>query len=596
MAMAPRDKRREKVLVRTGPLKGVEVEIVGTLTIGRSPENGLQLNDLQVSRQHAVIQQTPAGAMLRDLGSGNGTFVGEKRIIEYRLQPGDVVTIGPVELLFEGSGTDFSGDATQAAADSVQFAMDEGSSIHAVDADSICHTFFQAPRMAKSAEQLRVAQNRLAAVYEANQIIASERDLDTLFARVMDQIFSLVPAHNGVILLKSEVTGAVTSAYATCRDQDSQTAEQPQITVSSSIVGRALEQAQAVITFDAAGDSRFEKGASIIAQNISSAMCTPLRYQEESVGVLYVDTRGTTNAFTEGDLELLTALAGPAAIAIKNAEYVAKLERSYQDTLVGLANAIEMRDHYTVGHNWRVTNFAIELARALGWPEEKLRECEKGGLLHDVGKIAVDDAILRKPSQLTDEEFAKMRIHPVRGARMMQDIEMLVSIIPYALYHHERIDGGGYPFGLKGEDIPIEGRVVAVADMFDAMTSNRPYRKGLDPAEAIERLLSVRGTQLDPACVDAFVEVFRQGRITGLLQEHHKGEKSVVCPFCSTYIEIPDGANVGDQFLCAVCRRTVRLQIKNEAYYGELVAETDRPNTAAAPSPASSSALDTPGE
>ncbi|NJL73482.1 MAG: HD domain-containing protein [Candidatus Competibacteraceae bacterium] len=254
-----------------------------------------------------------------------------------------------------------------------------------------------------------------------------------------------------------------------------------------------------MLTYDAADDDRFESGASIISQNISSAMCVPLNYQAERLGVIYVDTRGTTNAFVNTDLELLVALAAPSAIAIKNAQYVNMLERSYQDTLTALANAVELRDHYTVGHTWRVTNFALEMARELGWNEDKLREVQMGGVLHDVGKIAIPDAILGKTSKLTDEEYAVIKIHPEKGAQLLQDIERLHPLIPYCLYHHERYDGRGYPYGLGGDDIPLEGRLLAVADTFDALTSSRPYRKGLDPDVAIAEVERCKGSQFDPS-------------------------------------------------------------------------------------------------
>src|SRR5690606_31437313 len=122
--------------------------------------------------------------------------------------------------------------------------------------------------------------------------------------------------------------------------------------------------------------------------------------------------------------------------------------------------------------------------------------------------ISIDDAILRKPDRLTDDEYDKMKVHPERGARMMQDIEFLLPLVPYALYHHERYDGKGYPYGLQGEDIPIEGRLLAVPDTFDAMTSNRPYRKGLDPKIAIAELEKGKGTQFDPDMVDAFLAAY----------------------------------------------------------------------------------------
>jgi len=571
--------KREYLVLLTGPLQGSERDIVGSLTIGRSPENGLQLNDLQVSRKHAVVQQTPAGTIVRDLGSGNGTYIGDRRVLEYRLSDGDVIRIGPVDMKFEIRAGDamttprpltsppIGSDPRQ----SVRFHAEEsGSKIEANAADNIYRTFFKAPQDAVSAEQLRDAQDRLAAVYEANQIISSERDLRKLFERVMDQIFGLVPAHNGVILLKDEKTGELVTEFVKRGDKQSEVA------MSSSIVTRAFEKGEAVITYNAANDSRFEAGASIISQNISSAMCTPLRHQDETLGIIYVDTRGTQNAFAQGDLELLVALSGPAATSIRNAQYVAELEKAYQDTLIVLANAIELRDHYTVGHTWRVTNFALEIARTLGWSAEKLRECEMGGVVHDVGKISIDDAVLRKPGGLTDDEYAQMRVHPERGARMMQDIRILVPLIPYTLYHHERYDGKGYPFGLAGEDIPVEGRLLAVADTLDAMTSNRPYRKGFDPEYAIAEIEKGKGSQFDPAIVDALMKCYREGKIDRILQDYHKkDEKSIACPFCSTYMRLPEQAKVDFEFQCGVCHRQIRLKRQNEAYFGELVARSD---------------------
>jgi HD-GYP domain-containing protein (c-di-GMP phosphodiesterase class II) len=547
---------RERIVVLSGAHQGKVYEINGSMTIGRNPDSTLYLEDPQVSRRHAFIEQTSNGAILRDLGSGNGTYIGDRRILECRLSPGDVIRIGAIDLRFE----------SLESASSVRFKADLDGYMESSDAANVCETFFQAPRTARTIEQQQDAQNRLAAVYRANQIIASERDLRKLFERVIDQIFLLIPAHNGVILLKDERTGEWITEHVKSGSGNA--------VISSTIVNRAYDYGNAVITYNAADDSRFGAGASIIAQNIASALCAPLTCQSERLGVLYVDTRGTTNAFAKSDLELLVALAGPAAIAIKNARYVHQLERAYHDTLIVEANAVEARDHYTIGHTWRVTSFALAIARKLGWSEEQLKLCEMGGVLHDVGKIAVDDAILRKPGRLTDEEFAKMKIHPERGAWMLRDVELLRPVIPYCLYHHERYDGNGYPFGLAGEKIPIEGRLIAVADTFDAITSNRPYRKGLDPDAAIAAIVKGRGAQFDPVIVDALVECYREGNIGRVIQESLKGGKSIACPFCSTYISIPEATSTGDVFECPVCHRHVKLLFSNEAYFGELVAET----------------------
>lgn len=560
---------RERVVILSGNLEGRIFEIAGPLLIGRNPDSAIQLDDLQVSRRHAVIERTASGTVVKDLGSGNGTFVRDRRILEYRLSDGDIVQIGPVQLRYERSAEPDQRETEKMEASNVRFERELEGTLQASSAANVYETFFTAPQGAVTRQQLEAVQKRLQAVYEANQFIASERDLKKLFERVMDQIFALVPANNGVILLKEQKSGELETEYVKTN------LGSKEVVISSTIVNRAFNNGEAVITRNAADDSRFEAGMSIIAQNIASVMCTPLLHQDETLGVLYVDTRGTTNAFVEGDLEMLVALAGPAAIAIKNAQYLHKLEMAYHDTLIALANAIEMRDHYTVGHTWRVTNFMLAIAREMAWDEGKLKECEMGGVLHDVGKIAVDDAILRKPNQLTDEEYAKMKVHPERGALLMRDVEHLTPLIPYALYHHERYDGKGYPFGLAGGDIPIEGRLVAVADTFDAMTSNRPYRKGKDPEFAIQEIQKCVGGQFDPECVAALVKSYQDGKIARIMQDYLKGEKSVACPFCSTHIPLPEAAQVGAVFPCNVCHRSVRLEMRNEAYYGMLVSETD---------------------
>ena len=575
---------KERLVVLTGPLQEKSFDIVEPITMGRNPENVIHLDDLQVSRMHAVVEPTSSGALLRDLGSGNGTYVGDRRILEYQLSHGDIIHIGTQELRFEGepkvmdrTPVGLLRDPHEKSRSMVRFETSAELSVEAADAENMYETIFHASQDTASEDQLRDAQKRLQAIYQANQTISSERNLGKLFERVMDQIFALVPAHNGVIFLKDTATGEWVEEY------EKSGLEGQEIIVSSSIINRAFDNGEAVLTCDAAGDSRFGAGASIITQNISSAMCVPLRHQDARLGVVYVDTRGTTNAFNTGDLELLVALAGPAAIAIKNAQYLREIQRAYEDTLIVLSNAIELRDHYTVGHTVRVTNVSVEIARALGWDEEKLDEVRMGGVLHDVGKIAVDDAILRKPDRLTDEEYAKMKIHPQRGEDLLRDVDFLHPLIPYCLYHHERYDGKGYPFGMKGDDIPMEGRVISVADTFDAMTSNRPYRKGLDPEIAIAELEKGKGSQFDPDCVDAMVASYRSGRINSLLQDFHKDATSIACPFCSTQIPIPEGTQAGENFTCHVCQRIIGLKEKNNAFYGELLPQSAANNTTPRP-------------
>ena len=176
--------------------------------------------------------------------------------------------------------------------------------------------------------------------------------------------------------------------------------------------------------------------------------------------------------------------------------------------LAALSEAIEARDPYTRGHSARVTALAFAVARRLGWGGERLAGLRLGGALHDVGKLAVSPRILRKPGVLTAAERSEMELHPVAGARLLEDLADARPAIPYVLHHHERWDGTGYPGGLAGAAIPVEARLLAVADAFDAMTSERPYRGAVSTEHALDELARCAGTQFDPALAAVFLDVW----------------------------------------------------------------------------------------
>jgi putative nucleotidyltransferase with HDIG domain len=178
--------------------------------------------------------------------------------------------------------------------------------------------------------------------------------------------------------------------------------------------------------------------------------------------------------------------------------------------LTTLSRAIEARDPYTRGHSARVTKLAEAIALRLGWDEERLDLLKLGGPLHDVGKLGVSEEVLAKPGRLDEQELAQIREHPKLGARILLRVTALRGALPYVLYHHERWDGGGYPTGRAGEQIPLEARVLAVADAFDAMTSERPYSRALDLDEALAEVARCAGTQFDPEIVRLFLELFAE--------------------------------------------------------------------------------------
>jgi putative two-component system response regulator len=209
--------------------------------------------------------------------------------------------------------------------------------------------------------------------------------------------------------------------------------------------------------------------------------------------------------------EILTAVRGRLT-RVRQLQ-VAQLQQAYQATLTMLANAIEVRDKYTRGHIERVTAYAVAIGEDLGLPPARLESLRLGATLHDIGKIHVHESILGKQTTLTPEEWFFIKQHPITGAEMIKDIPYLAPAIPIIRYHHERWNGSGYPFELKGEDIPLEARIVAVADSFDAMTSTRPYKKTFTLESGYKEILQCSGTLYDPRVIDCFTTAWKSGQI-----------------------------------------------------------------------------------
>jgi PAS domain S-box-containing protein/putative nucleotidyltransferase with HDIG domain len=247
---------------------------------------------------------------------------------------------------------------------------------------------------------------------------------------------------------------------------------------------------------------------------VHSIMAVPLTIGEQVIGVLQVIDNHKINRFDPSDVQTATQLAAHTANAINNAQLYDRLqeahdelEQAYVSTLEGWARALELRDAHTEGHSNRVTDMALRLAKAVGVPTEELEHVRRGSLLHDIGKMAIPDQILEKPGPLTDDEWQVMRQHPVYAHTLLSPIKFLRAAIDIPYCHHERWDGSGYPRGLAGRDIPLAARVFAVVDVFDALTSDRPYRKAWPRDEAIEYIRKESGSHFDPDMVHAFLQI-----------------------------------------------------------------------------------------
>jgi len=234
----------------------------------------------------------------------------------------------------------------------------------------------------------------------------------------------------------------------------------------------------------------------------------PLRTRERLSGLLalFYPSRGGRGP-DEEELELVNAVAAQASMAVENASLYEDIERSYFSTVQALAKAIEVKDPYTRGHSERVTAYALMIAEAMGLDEMERQKLKYAATLHDIGKIGIAGRVLNKPGALTEEEYSHVKTHPALGDSIIEPVEFLQAPRPIILHHHERYDGKGYPQGLKGEEIPLAARILSVADAFEAMRSDRPYRRALPLEEARKELLRNSGTQFDPRVVEKFLEI-----------------------------------------------------------------------------------------
>lgn len=247
-------------------------------------------------------------------------------------------------------------------------------------------------------------------------------------------------------------------------------------------------------------------------RSITTLLLTPLVRGSSRLGVIMAMRDNARRTFSEGDRKLLTIIADRAAVAVQNAELFDTLDRTFATTIEAFVTALEEKDRYTAGHSERVADYARVTAEELNLSADEVELIYMGGRLHDIGKLTIRSAELNKPGALTDDEYNRFKAHPGYGEELMAPIPTFQRILPAIGGHHEKFDGSGYPRGLKGDEIPLMARIVAIADTYDAMTSHRAYRSALPHAIAVKELQRCAGTQFCPACVDAFLRGIERWR------------------------------------------------------------------------------------
>ncbi len=283
------------------------------------------------------------------------------------------------------------------------------------------------------------------------------------------------------------------------------------IGIGDTIIGLAAQSGRGFLIADALADSRIKQTIPEILE-IKTMLVVPLKLEREVFGIISLINKEEEELFSRDDYNLLDTLANQMVVTINNARVYERMQRDYFNTIRALSQALEAKDEYTRGHTDRVTQYSLKVGESLELSKDEMKQLEYAAVLHDIGKLGIEEQILGKPGKLTRREFDVIKEHPVTGEKIVESLEFLGIAKASIRYHHERYDGKGYPDGLKGEDIPLGARIIAVTDTYDAMTSDRPYRKAFPMEEAIKELKKVKGAQLDPEVVNAFLAILEEER------------------------------------------------------------------------------------
>lgn len=370
-------------------------------------------------------------------------------------------------------------------------------------------------------------ERRQSALVDIISNITTTLDRDRILDLIMNHATNLLEVEATSIWAKDERTGDLVLHVATGHRSDR--LREVRVPAGQGIIGYVTRTGERVLVDDVSNDDRFYRGIDETSGFVTrSILCVPLRapqiqlgdergeLQEEILGGAQAINKRNGKPFSGEDISLFETLASQAATVLRLSQLYKDTSQLFFGMINAVTSAIDLKDPYTRGHSQRVAEFSVAIASELGLSPDEIYNVRIGGILHDVGKIGVSDSVLKKPDRLTDVEMSEMKQHPSLGVKVLEDADLLWqlrSIVPALAQHHERLDGRGYPYGLAGDQITQIGRIIAVADAFDAMTSDRPYRPGMPVEKGFRILQESAGSEYDAECVAALIRARDKGRI-----------------------------------------------------------------------------------
>jgi HD-GYP domain-containing protein (c-di-GMP phosphodiesterase class II) len=347
--------------------------------------------------------------------------------------------------------------------------------------------------------------NRFEGLLKLSRLMSGSHSLKDIRKKAQGLIKKLIECEKVVIYFYDEAENTLSHTYF---DNQNEIINKIEINERTFVGASAFLQATLKIEEDSS-DIRIGREIDLVkAAGVKSLLMVPLVFNGELLGVIQA-VNSLNRGFNEEDVEFAEAVAVQLTPVIQNANLYAQLHKQFIQVVEALADTITKKDTYTGGHTKRVAHFAKKIGAQMNLSWDEMNDLKLSAVLHDIGKIGIEDCILKKRAPLTDEEFKIMRDHPRLGYEILKNVDSLSRVVDGMRFHHERPDGKGYPYGLKGDEIPTIAMIISVADTFDAMISTRPYRKGLPPMVAYQEILDHKGTQFSDDVVEAFGTWFR---------------------------------------------------------------------------------------